>query len=193
PISINGVVYTTDTNLNDTFPAPSGCDSLIEIDITFLDYQRRDLDTTLCPGQSVLVNGVTYSTNTNISDTFPAPMGCDSIVNIMIVAEDYLRRDLDTTLCPGESVTVNGVVYSSNTNLSDTFPSPAGCDSIVNIMIIATDFQRRMIDTTLCPGESITVNGVVYNMATNTSDTFPAPMGCDSIVDIMITMDDYQR
>ncbi|MEL6986545.1 MAG: hypothetical protein AAGK97_01855, partial [Bacteroidota bacterium] len=192
-ITVNGIAYTSDANIIDTFSAPIGCDSIVTLNLIVEDYQRRDIDTVLCPGESITVNGTVYSTVTNTNDTFPAPMGCDSLVSIMITFDDYQRRDIDTTLCPRESITVNGVVYNSDTNISDTFPAPMGCDSIVNIMITTEDYQRRDLNATLCPGESVTVNGVVYNSDTNISDTFPAPMGCDSIVNIMITTEDYQR
>ncbi|MEL6986413.1 MAG: hypothetical protein AAGK97_01170, partial [Bacteroidota bacterium] len=192
-ITVNGVIYDMATTTSDTFPAPMGCDSIVDIMITMEAYQRRMIDTTLCPGESITVNGVVYDMATSTSDTFPAPIGCDSIVDIMIIMEDYQRRDIDTTLCPGESITVNGVVYDMATTISDTFPAPIGCDSIVNINILFEDYQRRAIDTSICVGEAIIINGISYDMDTILSDTFPAPMGCDSIVSLTLNVEDYQR
>ncbi|MEL6988649.1 MAG: hypothetical protein AAGK97_12570, partial [Bacteroidota bacterium] len=161
-MTVGDTMYATPGMYTRVINTVNGCDSTVNLNLMVDDYQRSRIDTVLCPGESITVNGFVYNSTISTIDTFPAPSGCDSIVTIDIIAEDYQRRDIDTSLCPGESITVNGITYTTDTNLSDTFPAPLGCDSLVNIMITALDYQRRMVDTSLCPGESITINGVVY-------------------------------
>jgi gliding motility-associated-like protein len=100
---------------------------------------------------------------------------------------------LDTTfvndqLCVGESRTVNGTVYDeTNAAGIEIIENGAanGCDSIISVNLQFTDAAEERLELDLCEGETIEVNGTVYD-AGNPSGTevFPngSVEGCDSIV-----------
>jgi hypothetical protein len=118
--------------------AANGCDSIININLTFTDAVVNDVTATLCPGDSLVVNGIVYTQSNPMGmDTIPggAAAGCDSILNINLTfAPDYFIQ-LDTTVCPGDTVAFGDTVYTLPGVYLDSLISTAGCDSIVELTI----------------------------------------------------------
>ncbi|RMF20392.1 MAG: hypothetical protein D6765_16920, partial [Bacteroidetes bacterium] len=137
--------------------------------LTVLPEPSSLLAQTLCPGESLVVNGNTYDQNNPTgTEIFPgaAANGCDSTV---VVALDFFPEalgTLDPTLCPGESVVVNGNTYDQNNPAgTEVLPGAAanGCDSIVVVVLDFFPEALGTLDPTLCPGESLVVNGNTYD------------------------------
>ena len=168
-----------------------GCDSVIDVNLSFYQEALGDLNITLCPGSSVIVNGTTFDesnpTGTELL-TGASINGCDSLVNISLTFNDVVSFDLFQTLCEGESLEINGTVYDENNpDGSQVFPggSVAGCDSILNVSLSFLPTAEFTLSQTLASGGSIEINGTVYN-ETNPSGVEvlanQAANGCDSIV-----------
>ncbi|MFT5305931.1 MAG: gliding motility-associated-like protein [Chitinophagales bacterium] len=187
-LSVNGVTYTSSGVYNDTLAhAASGCDSVqYVIDLTIDSFLVENIDTTICQGQSLTVNGVTYTTNGSYLDTaFFTLSACDSIqYSIDLSIDSFIIENIDTTICQGQSLTVNGVTYTANGLYTDTasYVSSA-CDSIQYVIDLQIDsFTIVNIDTILCFGESIDLNGVNYDATGFYQDTLSYPLsGCDQI------------
>ncbi|MGB1017423.1 MAG: gliding motility-associated C-terminal domain-containing protein, partial [Chitinophagales bacterium] len=202
-ITVNGTTYNSNvSNVLDTARyINSGCDSIyFDISVNIDSFENIIIDTTLCQGESIIVNGNSYNYNlTNLFDTARyVDSGCDSIYfDITIRIDSVLPINIDTTLCQGQSITVNGNLYNSNvTNVLDTARYIAsGCDSIhYNITVSIDSVMPEIIDTTICQGESITVNGTTYNSSvTNVLDTARyINSACDSIhYDITLRVDTF--
>jgi len=200
-ITVNGTVYD---ELNpfgsEVFPGASslGCDSIVNISLGFFPVAQGSFTGPLCTGSSININGTVYDENNlNGSEFFPnsSVNGCDStlLVNISFVNEVVF--DLQDTLCPGESITVNGDVFDENNpSGSTTFPggSSFGCDSTVMVDLFFLPESVNIIEESLLPGSSITINGTVYNQS-HPSGTDVVPngsyTGCDSIIIVNITFE----
>ena len=170
--------------------ATVSCDTSISITINagYPNY-NTNYDTTLCFGESVTVNGTQYNgTNSSGIEIFSSINGCDSIVNITITELNDISINFDTTLCNGESVTINGTIYNGQNNVgNETFTSITGCDSLVNITVTELNAIVYNFDTTLCFGQSVEINGIVYDGSNLTgSEIFTAASGCDSTLNITI-------
>ena len=182
----NGVVYDTN-NLSGTaiLSASNGCDSIVSINVTVLAQLSGTLNATICYGDSLIFNGVTYNaSNPAGTDTLISVSGCDSIVSINVIILAQLSGSLNATICYGDSLIFNGVTYNaSNPSGTDTLTSVSGCDSVVTITVTQLNYISSVLDTTIYSGASILVNGNVYN-ENNFSGTeiFTASNGCDSIV-----------
>ncbi|MBK8566732.1 MAG: gliding motility-associated C-terminal domain-containing protein [Saprospiraceae bacterium] len=100
---------------------------------------------------------------------------------------------LSQTLCPGDSLTVNGTVYdASNPSGSQTFPNGSwqGCDSMLNVSLSFHPLSVSNQNQVLCTGGSLTVNGVVYDEDNPTgTETIPGGswLGCDSVLNISLS------
>lgn len=184
----NGLIFapSADTSFIDSFNTINACDSTIQINIQVQDFVIDSIDTTICSGQNILVNGVSYNSPGLYFDTIPHPVtNCDSIqfvINLMV--DTFSTVNIDTTICEGQSILVNGVTYANNGTFNDTARySASNCDSIIYSIIVNVDTIVFInIDTTICQGQSINVNGVSYSNTGIFNDTIRySQSGCDSI------------
>lgn len=196
-VIVNGQIYD---ELNPTgteeFSTPDGCDTIVHIELEFLEPTNGELNYSGCTGDGyeVTVNGVTYNESNPAGVEHLSAMnqyGCDSIVMIDLIFNDTISTFIDHQACSGDgySVTVNGTVYNENNPSGvETMQTPTGCDSIVYINL---SFENSIMDTIaqeLCTGDSIIVNGTVYNESNPSGEElFTAQGGCDSIVVIDLT------
>ncbi|MCB9338578.1 MAG: gliding motility-associated C-terminal domain-containing protein [Lewinellaceae bacterium] len=198
-LTVNGTVYN-EANPSGTEvlanASANGCDSLVEVSLSFNTSVSFDLVQTLCPGESLTVNGTVYNeANPSGTELFPngSAQGCDSIVNVSLSFYPIASGQLAQTLCTGGSLTVNGTVYNeANPSGTEVLANASanGCDSLVEVSLSFNSSVSFDLSQTLCPGESLTVNGTVYNEA-NPSGTElfsnGSVQGCDSIVNVSLT------
>ncbi len=203
-ITVNGVVYHEnfrtgkDTIVGGT---TSGCDSIICVDISFHPKAERTIDTTLCVGERLILNGVIYDdTNPSGRDTISgiAPGGCDSI---FIIEVDYFLESSEALfidICPGDSITINDTIYhAGRTTGTHIFENASidGCDSTLSVFIDFHPIIETQLSPDICPGQTIMINSKPYDQDNrNGRDTFPHPItGCDSIVIITVSVSDTLR
>jgi len=195
-VIVNGTVYSSSTTLTGTevFVAANGCDSVVTVNITESPLITGLVDPTICNGDTVIVNGTVYSSSTTLAGTemFVAANGCDSVVTVNITESPLITGLVNPTICNGDTVIVNGTVYSSSTTLTGTemFVAANGCDSVVTVNITESPLITGVNNPVICSGDSIIINGTTYN-STNTSgiETFVSANGCDSVVTVNVTVD----
>ncbi|MFK7809184.1 MAG: immunoglobulin domain-containing protein, partial [Saprospiraceae bacterium] len=97
------------------------------------------------------------------------------------------------TVCDGFEIEFGGVTYNmSNPFLSNTFTGADqfGCDSTVLIDLTFATPPPTVLDTTICPGTGITINGTVYDESNDSGlENFGTPdqFGCDSTVQVNLS------
>jgi len=193
---VNGEVYDFGNPVGtETLTGASsfGCDSTVTIDLEFFDPALYELDTMLCTGNFIIVDGVTYDeSNTEGFETFTGGSfhGCDSTIHVIVSFFAAAINDFDPTWCEGQMINLEGTVYDSN-NPTDTLTlmgqSFHGCDSIIYINISFSDAVEVALDPKLCPGGEVIVYGTVYDEDNPMgSDTLVGGSfsGCDSIVHV---------
>lgn len=194
-IDINGTIYDINSpSGTQMLSGLYGCDSTLTIVVNFYETDTLLIDTELCFGQSVVVNGNTYDEN------FPsgfemldnaAANGCDSIIEVALQFSNASITPINEMLCSNDSILINGTFYSiNNPGGLDTLQGNSGCDSILDIQLSFLFASTSQIDTTICPSSSIIVNGTTYDV-NNSSGTESIPgvnqFGCDSIVDVNVS------
>jgi hypothetical protein len=199
---VNGITYNEANPVgSDTIPNGSvaGCDSIINVMLSFLPLDTFDFNQQLCTGDSLMVNGNTYNASnpTGIEVIAGGTInGCDSIININLTFGDAAVNDITQTICAGDSLIINGITYNeANPMGSDTIPngSVAGCDSIINVILTFLPLGIFDLDQQLCPGDSLIVNGTTYNEANPSGLEIlsgAGANGCDSIINVMLTFGD---
>ncbi len=170
-----------------------GCDSIIQVSLTFLQPISQDITYTGCSGDgySILINGTTYDeSNPNGQEMLTATNGCDSIVTVALSFLPGFTVNEFHSSCQGSgfSLIINGALYDENNPSGvEVFTSQTGCDSIVNIQL---DFFPGFLGTESysgCTGDgyAVTVNGTVYNELNPSGvEMLISQNGCDSIVTI---------
>jgi len=196
-VTIGGTTFN-EANPSGTAILPNasvnGCDSSILVSLTFIQPVMADLSPTLCPGENVVVNGVTYDENTPIGqETLIAASGCDSIVNIQLSYHPASVNNLAQTLCEGEQLVVNGTVYDQNNPGGTEIVaggSANGCDSTIVVALQFIPPVMENLNLDLCSSEQVIVNGTVYDQNNPTgTELIPngSANGCDSTVVVALT------
>jgi hypothetical protein len=98
-VQIGGQLYTQPGIVLDTLPATTGCDTFVTYTLVQLTQPTRSQTIKLCPGESVVLGGQTYTQSGQVVLTVPAPSGCDSIITYTL--EPHLPAPSTVSLsCP---------------------------------------------------------------------------------------------
>ncbi len=84
-------VYVTNGIYSDTLINASGCDSIVETNLTVLPASAFAQTINLCFGESYTINGNTYSSSGSYSDTLTNYLGCDSIVTTQLSIDNQIN------------------------------------------------------------------------------------------------------
>lgn len=151
--------------LSDTFTlqAQGGdfCDTLVEVRLEYIPLATGDFVAEFCRGTIVTVGNTQFSeTNPNgqVRLSNAAESGCDSLVNVNLTFLDFVSEQLDSTICFGDTLWINGdPFYASKSTGIVTIAggSHLGCDSIINVSL---QFHPQLSLTLsgqdlICPGE----------------------------------------
>lgn len=87
------------------------------------------------------------------------------------------------TLCQGESVAVNGIIYDENNSSgSQTFTVSPGCDSVLFVNVQFLPAIESTVNASICNGDFYTFGNEELYLAGTYQHTFTASNGCDSLV-----------
>jgi hypothetical protein len=184
-VTIRGFEFDQPGLFQQTLPGQNNqCDTVVTFSITQLQNETRNEILRFCPGDFVVVNGVSYYESGLALDTLPGTVGCDTVV-FYFLQQLPLPFRLDTAyICPGDSVLVGDVYYSQPGLAVDTLPNLGtfGCDTLLRVRIILLPQPTVSQTIQFCPGQSVMVNGQTYTQPQQLSFLVPdAAGGCDSL------------
>ena len=107
-----------------------------------------------------------------------------------LTIQNQITHNIETTICYGDSIVVNGVIYNGNNSIGQEIISlPNGCDSIININVTEIVPDTAYIDTIIYVGQSLDIAGVVLIESDFEGIVYlQASNGCDSIVSVKVLM-----
>ena len=109
---------------------------------------------------------------------------CDSITQVNLTVTPIYRDTITDSVC--DSTVWRGITLTNSGVYSDTVLT--ACDSIFVLQLHVDTTKRTVIDTTLCPGDSIVLlNGSIIRTSGSYSDTISI-LPCDSIVTFNINV-----
>ncbi|MBK7640352.1 MAG: hypothetical protein IPJ22_09985 [Bacteroidetes bacterium] len=187
-VTVGTNVYTTSGVYSDTLLSSSGCDSVVNLTLTVVSRIINNLSLEICEGSSVTVGANVYTTFGVYSDTLLSSSGCDSVVNLTLTVVSRIINNLSLEICEGSSVTVGTNVYTTSGVYSDTLLSSSGCDSVVNLTLTVVSRIINNLSLEICEGSSVTVGTNVYTTSGVYSDTLLSSSGCDSVVNLTLTV-----
>ena len=96
-----------------------GCPALDTVVITVVHAVRTNIDTGICFNQRYFAQGGWQTTNGIYHDTLASYLGCDSIVQttLRVIPRPALNLGKDTSLCPGNTITLNASVRDTTSYL----------------------------------------------------------------------------
>ncbi|MCB9307496.1 MAG: CotH kinase family protein [Lewinellaceae bacterium] len=145
--------------------AASGCDSIVNVSLQYLNTSQTQLNVTSCDPASVGVDTVVLTN----------AVGCDSVVIITTVLAPFSQTTFTASSCNPAEIGVDTVILISQ----------FGCDSLV---ITTTNFDPSMIPvtslfTTNCDPASVGVDTLILASAA----------GCDSLIITTTTLAPYSE
>ena len=199
-VTVNGTVYNASNPSGTevfTNVGPSMCDSTVTVSLNVLPALTGSETSTICNGGSLTVNGTVYdASNPSGTEVFTnvGPSMCDSTVTVSLNILPALTGSETSTICNGGSVTVNGTVYdASNPSGTEVFTNvgPSMCDSTVTVNLNVLPALTGSVTNTICNGESLTVNGTVYDASNPSGTEVFTNVGlsmCDSTVTVNLNV-----
>ncbi len=104
-ITIGSSTYAATGIYHDTLVSQNGCDSIVQLHLTVIDYKRHSFPAVICPGEDIFFGGQLCTLPGIYHDTIPTST-CDSIVTMTLTLAPVPMVSLgnDTSLCTGESL-----------------------------------------------------------------------------------------
>ncbi len=153
----NGESLETNTSTLFTFTTAEGCDSSILVNVNSNGSMGsfETIDTAICSGTSVIIDGVTIPADSTHVFEYMAQNGCDSIIQVAVSALDTFYQESNSFICEGESIIIFGNEVSTPGTYSMTFTADNGCDSTEVIQLTVFDMpQIEFITLPSCPNDS---------------------------------------
>lgn len=180
-VNIDGNIFTTEATFAITYTSSIGCDSIVTYSLHLLPKYFSELTVTFCEGDTIHVNGVPYSSPGFVADTLTSSLGCDSILIYHLVQLPRPQKHETIHLCPAQTVTLGGNVYTAPATVTMVLPATSGCDTVATYDLIQDPFITTFDTIRLCPGETVTIGGITYSQPVAVTITKPATVGCDTI------------
>ena len=187
-IIFNHQTITTSGIYKDTIIHPTGCDTIISLNVHVNLLDNIVLNKTICEGDSVIFNNQVIYTQGSYSATFKNYSGCDSTVTLHLATTNQpFSINLDTTICQGVSIVFNNQIINTSGTYSYTIKSPFGCDTTVSLTVQISNQPINITkDTTICQGDFIIFNQQIITNAGIYYTTVPNPFGCDSVITLNV-------
>ncbi len=152
---------------------------------------------TFCASQTILI-GNQFFDPSNPSGTVVLPGaavgGKDSVIYVELTFNQPVIRDLNATFCEGDTIKINGRAYHAGFFLGQEIVQNGaknGCDSIININLTFTKRGTLDYTATICEGDTVRLNGQVYDMFRPNGDQLLSNAGvngCDSLIRVRLTV-----
>ncbi|MCF8246809.1 MAG: gliding motility-associated C-terminal domain-containing protein [Saprospiraceae bacterium] len=185
-VTYNGTALPPGTDLNFTFTATNGCDSVVNVVVNEVQGYQTSLALTTCPGTTANYNGQALAPGSVTQFDFVASQGCDSTVTVTVTALQAFSSSLTLTTCPGSTATYNGQTLAAGTMTPFVLTAQNGCDSTVTVTVVASPPLFSNLVLTACPGSTATYNGQQLALGSITPFVLTAQNGCDSTVTVTV-------
>jgi len=171
-----------------------GCDSTVNLTLTRVAVGPPVLNRTICFNESFEVGTSSYTQSGFYRDTIISSFGCDSIVRLDLNVIPQYVSDISPTICTDGSFTVGDSVLTEAGFYAITIPTNAnGCDSLVNVTLSIGDAFITDLSERICSGDDFIVGNSTYSASGMYSDTIQSFSGCDSIINLALTVLETQR
>ncbi|MEZ4968024.1 MAG: hypothetical protein R2791_22475, partial [Saprospiraceae bacterium] len=181
-------MYSTSGIYQEIFTAANGCDSTVTLDLQVLPLSQSDLSAVICDGETYTLGSATYNVSGTYQEIFPAANGCDSVVTLALTVLPELGSEIQASICEGETFTLGANVYDQSGTYQETFISANGCDSTVTLNLTVIPVAMTQLNEAICMGTSFTVGDSVYSVSGIYQQTLSTTNGCDSIVELQLTV-----
>jgi len=183
---LNGEVYDESGTFIQTIERDSACDSLLTLELAVMVTDSTFENASFCAGSSIIIGGEEYDEAGTVIQNFSSSSDCDSVVVTAITELPAQTSQESASFCQGSSIIIGDEEYTEAGNYTQNFTSQDGCDSILQVTLTTIPQDSTLLETSICPGESVLISGQEYTEPGVYTQTFTNQATCDSIITIII-------
>ncbi|MFK7809913.1 MAG: gliding motility-associated C-terminal domain-containing protein, partial [Saprospiraceae bacterium] len=165
-----------------------GCDSLVYLQVSVVSSFTDTLYVVACEGSSILIGGNLESEAGWYNQSFISSGGCDSIVRTRLDLVSSFESQQYEAICEGESYLFNGDYYSTEGTYVASLLSEGGCDSLVTLELEIMPVYIQQVEAEICEGAVYQSGNSSYSAAGFYTQTYSTDFGCDSIININVSV-----
>ena len=166
----------------------NGCDSTVTLNLIVNPKYNDTIRASICLGSRYTQNGFNENTSGIYTQTLQTTKGCDSIVTLKLTVNSTYSTAFNATICQGETYTENGFNQTTAGFYTRNLQTTNGCDSIVTLNLIVNPSYKKTINATICLGNTYSLNGFNETQTGFYTQTLQTIKGCDSIVNLNLTV-----
>ncbi len=178
----NDVVFEPGADSTFYFQTFEGCDSIIRVIVEESPIFFLELDTAICLEESIAYLGEVFEVGTDTTFNLVSQFGCDSLVHLQVNELPQFATSIDTTICEGETLFIEGVNLLPGTDTIFAYHTIGACDSLIIVSVGMNQVFQQVVDTSLCEDESLFFAGLNFPVGTDTIFHFLTNENCDSTV-----------
>jgi len=186
--TLNGQTYDRDGFYTQELTNQNGCDSIISLQLQYRDITMETVNAQVCDGETLELNGQSYSMSGSFQQMLTNVAGCDSIIDINLDILQNTEETINDQVCEGDSYSLNGEIYSDAGSYTQQLSNQFGCDSILSLLLETIPSSIGSVSEEFCQGDAVSINGIMYDAAGSFSQTLVNQAGCDSLLSIEITV-----
>lgn len=175
-------------NYSDTLSSMMGCDSVITTSISLIAGLNSNASLTICPNDSAFLGGAYQTVAGNYTDTVLSAAGCDSVVTTALSIGNTSTSSQNISICQGDSIWLQGDYQNTAGTYIDSLATSLGCDSVVTVTLAIDNNSSNTITETACFSYTVPSGNATYTSSGTYSDTLSNILGCDSIIDIQLSI-----
>ena len=146
-----------------------------------------DIPLSICQGDSVLIGESYQSTTGDYIVSTIDTLGCVSSINYQLMVNDFLVSTQNLEACQGETIEVNGNLYTESTSFVEI--GTGDCPDTTYYNLTFNISPLLSVDIPFCPGDSVLAEGNYYSQTTEfTVVTDTTVFGCPSSTNYNISM-----
>lgn len=166
----------------------SSCDSIVEA--YFVEFTPAILTTRMeidiCDGESYTFQNRPLSVSGLYSDTLISVDGCDSIVELQLLALEHTESYINENICEGDSYIFDNDSLVLSGLYIDTLLNANNCDSIILLELNVKINSTTEIDISICENDFYLYQNDTLRTENNYQYIMQDLDGCDSIINLNV-------
>ena len=177
-----GAYLKNDGNYSDTLTSNTGCDSIINYELSVMPSYLISVAQNICTGDSVLFGGVYRKITGSYSVNYTSASGCDSTILMNLTVQPFIISTQNEVICGGDSIMFGGGYVGASGVYYDTVNVVGSCDSVylLNLQVNAS-YAIHTYDT-IMEGDTLTTQGQQFSIAGVYETSYLTTLYCDSII-----------
>lgn len=172
---------------------PTGCDSTTELQL----FVHQLVDTTVTVCSTALPYLWVNKWNGQVTPLYTAGIYRNDTVRIdgermfyglQLIVDEPTDTVIYREICEGDSYNFNGRFLEQAGEYRDTIRNISGCDSVVILHLNVLSKYYHTVERMIYEGDSVEFQGEFYSIAGNYPVHFNTSYGCDSIVELRLTV-----